>query len=233
MLVKEFFKNVGNLFVENEKFNDFLPTAEDYEILNTFFIDKYATVKIDYDEDLQTLEDMQKITYLTIVKRLAYYKAINESIQTTYNPVLQSIDIETKTTKTGTDETTKTGNDTFAKTGTDGTTGNTTSTDSGTITNTNNTFDNAAYRESDQTTQSGNGSTNTNTTVTYNTTDTNTYNTTDTLTHNTVDTTKQTGHNALDYAKVLKDIYDAKVINLYDVIINDVADAICEMVYYF
>lgn len=213
MLVKDFFKNVGNLFIENEKFIDFLPTPEDYEILNVFFVDKYATVSIDYDEEAQTLEDMQKITYLAIVKRLDYYKAINDSIKTTYNPVLESVNIETTRTKSGDDKITASGTDTTK------TTGGITST----TTNESNTFDNAAYRESDKITNKDEN----------NVTNEFIHGAVNTTVYNTTDKETVKGHNYLNYAEVLKDMYEAKKINLYDVIINDVADDICNMIYNF
>ena len=59
------------------------------------------------------------------------------------------------------------------------------------------------------------------------------YNTEDKTTYDTEEKTTTRGHNQLDYARVLKEMYESKKINLYDVIINDVADVICEMLYYF
>ena len=233
MLIKEFYKDVGNLFIKFPQFNDILPNDEDYEILNVFFVDKYAGVKIDFDPSTQTLNMIQGTVLYTMLKHYEYYKAIYNSIQTQYNPITESVDIETTHTKTGDDTATKSGTDGIQRTGTDSTNGTTNSTDGGTTTNTNNTFDNAAYRESDKTTFNNNGNTTTNNTITHNTTDTHTYNTEDKTTYDTEEKTTTRGHNQLDYARVLKEMYESKKINLYDVIINDVADVICEMLYIF
>lgn len=249
MLVKDFYNNVGPLFVQQAILNELLPDSTDYEILNYFFVDKFATCNLPFDETTDTLQGMQTATMVAILKRFDYYKAIKQSIATTYNPVLESINLTVETnrnlnetkTKTGTDTVTHGGTETTQNGGTTQLNNTTTNEDASTLTNTNNTFDNAAYRESDQTTTNANGTvtasgtttTNNNNTLTRDTNDATEYNTEDVTEHTDNVTTTTKGHNQLNYAEVLKQMYDAKAINLYDVIIHDVADVLCEMVYYF
>lgn len=249
MVVKDFIKDVGPIFTLHPFVAEIIKTQEECDILNFLFTDKFATCVIDYDPAEQTLEDVQLYALLTMVKNIEYYKAIQQSIATKYNPLLEAIDVTTTHNKTLTETRTKTGMDTTTHTGTETTqingtvNGNaeTTNTDNNTMINTNNTFDNAAYRESDRTTQDATGSTTTEQTTTTDNTSTLThdtdqivdYNTTENNEHIETSTDKTTGHNQMEYAKVLKEMYEAKKINLYDVIVVDVGDVICEMLYYF
>lgn len=214
----EFYEKDEKVFTEEilQKYSFIDDVKAETEMLNFFFLDKYAECEITTENTLQASRSADFVLY----KLQTYLQSVYDAIKTQFNPLLTS-DITDVIEKTGTN-TDLTEYDSNINTET-----STTNTPGSTTTTSERTFDNDTLTDTQSIKNTGEDKT-------EGTNDTSKTGS-DTMTHtfNTKDIHKKTGFDGIDYEKAIRSIYESKQVNLYEIILQEVFDVICVPIYHF
>lgn len=216
MTIKEWMKNNQMQIFNNVNMAGYidlffgLPEQTVLQVLNELFFEKYKLLKL--EDDIETVEDMNKMVSMSMARKGEYYKAINKAILVDFDP-LQTYFMETNTMEVRDGESTNTGS-------TSDTTNNT-NTDTTDVKL--NTFDNQTLTTTNQETNTGSDTS----TSTGSTSSSNEY-----LDNKDITSTRK-GYEFIDFEKVIKAVYKSKETNLFDIIVYDLKELICINIYEF
>lgn len=214
----EFYNNNEKVFTEEvlQKYSFIDDVKAETEMLNFFFLDKYAECEITTENTAKAAVSADMVLY----KMQTYLQSVYDAISTQFNPLITS-DVKDITEKTGENVDLTTYNSKVdVKTKQEFTPDSTTTTSERTFDNNTLTDTTQIKNSGKDTTKGDNGTTRSGT---------------DELKHtfNTKDTHTRTGFDGIDYEKAIRSIYEAKQINLYEIILKEVFDVICVPIYHF
>lgn len=218
MKTMEFYEKNEKVFTEEvlQKYSFIDDVKAETEMLNFFFLDKFAECEITTENTLQASRSADFVLY----KMQEYLQSVYDAIATQFNPLLTS-DITDVIEKTGENKDVTEYDSTF-KTHTEQKTipGSTTTTAE-------RTFDNNTLTDTAQVKNGGEDNSEGDNNTTREGQDTTTH------TMNTKDIHKKTGFDGIDYEKAIRSIYESKQVNLYEIILTEVFDVICVPIYHF
>lgn len=214
----EFYNNNEKVFTEEvlQKYSFIDDVKAETEMLNFFFLDKYAECEITTENTAKAAVSADMVLY----KMQAYLQSVYDAIATQFNPLITS-DVKDITEKTGTNEDViEYDSTTTSQSSQDFTPGSTTTTAE-------RTFDNNTLSDITQIKNGGKDTTEGENSTSREGQDKTTH------TFNTKDIHTKTGFDGIDYEKAIRSIYEAKQINLYEIILKEVFDVICVPIYHF
>lgn len=218
MKTMEFYEKNERVFTEDvlQKYSFIDDVTAETEMLNFFFLDKFAECEITTENTLQASRSADFVLY----KMQAYLQGVYDAITTQFNPLITSEMTDT-IDKTGSNEDITEYDSTF------NTHTSQTITPGSTTTTAERTFDNNALTDTTQIKQGGEDTTDGENSTSREGQDKTTH------TFNTKDIHKKTGFDGIDYEKAIRSMYEAKQINLYEIILKEVFDVICIPIYHF
>lgn len=214
----EFYKNNEKVFTEEvlQKYSFIDDVKAETEMLNFFFLDKYAECEITTENTAKAAVSADMVLY----KMQAYLQSVYDAISTQFNPLITS-DVKDITEKSGENiDLTTYDSKVDVETKQEFTPDSTTTTSERTFDNNTLTDTTQIKNSGKDTTEGTNGTTRSGT---------------DELKHtfNTKDIHTKIGFDSIDYEKAIRSIYEAKQINLYEIILKEVFDVICVPIYHF
>lgn len=218
MKTMEFYEKNERVFTEEvlQKYSFIDDVTAETEMLNFFFLDKFAECEITTENTLQASRSADFVLY----KMQTYLQSVYDAISTQFNPLLTS-DITDTIEKTGSNE------DVIEYDSTTTTQTNQTITPGSITTTSERTFDNNTLTDTSQVKNTGEDLTEGENSTTREGQDTTTH------TFNTKDIHKKTGFDGIDYEKAIRSMYETKQVNLYEIILKEVFDVICVPIYHF
>ena len=236
MILKDYMKNGGKIFDETSGLYAFLNVIADghqIEILEAEIMDRYGDCYLEYDDNETREENQQTIFYHTnntMRTNMKYFEAIVESLLTEMD--FKKRTEMSETTQNEGKDSDKIINFVSENPGSDTDTYNNYKIHTeGNTTDKSNTFDNAAYREGMK--QEGMNDQTHSGSIEHKAGTKNTQNGTTEHEKGTKTTITKLGYENTNPAEILKTIYESRSINIFNTIIDRIADCIIIPIYSF